>query len=369
MKYLLLILILASGLVSMHHPAPDSGNRMVFTKDTLYSEYPHVFLQGNQYIVRWIENGTAQHKELSRADSGFFLKKWRLNVTPEVFRKKSGRVPDFKQQFTGIDKFVAISDIHGQYDLFVQLLRQHEVIDSNNNWQYGKGHLVFNGDIFDRGDKVTEALWLVYVLEEQALAAGGKVHYLLGNHELMNFDNDLRYLNSKYTELSNQLQLPHQSLYSSQTVIGNWLLAKPVIITINDVLFTHAGISPEFIQQKFSAAEVNQLFAEKISGAGKDHYRKDSVLNFLSRSSGPLWYRGYFKTPVLDEEEITKTLKHFNVRHIVVGHTTMQEITVLYQGKVFAIDSGIKDGKTGQVLIYEKGRFYKGLLTGERINF
>ncbi len=45
---------------------------------------------------------------------------------------------------------------------------------------------MFAGDMFDRGDQVTECLWLVYALEETAKAAGGYVHFILGNHELMN---------------------------------------------------------------------------------------------------------------------------------------------------------------------------------------
>lgn len=36
----------------------------------------------------------------------------------------------------------------------------------------GDGHLVFVGDVFDKGPGVTESLWLIYRLEQQARAAG-----------------------------------------------------------------------------------------------------------------------------------------------------------------------------------------------------
>ena len=45
---------------------------------------------------------------------------------------------------------------------------------------------------------VTEVLWLIYSLEEKAKAAGGYVHYILGNHEIMNMSNDLRYVQNRY---------------------------------------------------------------------------------------------------------------------------------------------------------------------------
>ena len=43
-------------------------------------------------------------------------------------------------------------------------------------------------------DKVNEILWFVYDLEGQAKEKGGRVHYLLGNHEYMVLYNDLRYI-------------------------------------------------------------------------------------------------------------------------------------------------------------------------------
>ncbi|MBK8669693.1 MAG: hypothetical protein IPN89_09590 [Saprospiraceae bacterium] len=42
----------------------------------------------------------------------------------------------------------------------------------------------------------------MFQLEKQAAVAGGKVHVMLGNHELMTLNNDLRYLNVKYSYTS-----------------------------------------------------------------------------------------------------------------------------------------------------------------------
>ncbi|HBN90745.1 MAG TPA: metallophosphoesterase, partial [Rheinheimera sp.] len=81
------------------------------------------------------------------------------------------------------DTVAVISDIHGQYDLMKKLLSAHAVVNADANWSFGQGHLVVIGDVMDRGDKVTEILWWLYQLEQQAEAAGGKVHLLLGNHE------------------------------------------------------------------------------------------------------------------------------------------------------------------------------------------
>jgi hypothetical protein len=49
------------------------------------------------------------------------------------------------------------------------------------------------GDILDRGDEEKDCLDLLLALKPQAKAAGGQLHILLGNHEIMNADLDFRY--------------------------------------------------------------------------------------------------------------------------------------------------------------------------------
>ncbi|MCK7530014.1 MAG: hypothetical protein MZV63_02625 [Marinilabiliales bacterium] len=75
------------------------------------------------------------------------------------------------------------------------------IIDRNLNWKFGRGHLVYLGDAHDRGDMVTEILWHLFSLERQAAKAGGMVHFVLGNHELMVLDGDLRFINPKYRKV------------------------------------------------------------------------------------------------------------------------------------------------------------------------
>lgn len=76
-------------------------------------------------------------------------------------------------------KVAAVSDIHGQFGVFLELLTKNNIITDTWNWNFGDGHLVIVGDVFDRGPQQTEALWLLYQLEQQAQESGGKVHMVL----------------------------------------------------------------------------------------------------------------------------------------------------------------------------------------------
>lgn len=312
--------------------------------DTSLDEGPHIWITDSGFTVKSIEQGVLHTSYLSELPSGI----------------PANLSPDECYDFQDVSKFLAISDIHGQCGLFKQFLQAHGVIDHADNWSYGTGHLVVLGDIMDRGDGVTEALWLVYKLTQQAVKDGGRVHYLAGNHELMVMDGDLRYINKKYEEAASLIGTTYDNLFSPNTVLGNWLAQRPVIISINDILFVHAGISPAFIEQGFEIQQVNQYFKENIYPQSKVDYRKDSTLRFLATQEGPLWYRGYFRDEMLPESSFEQQLDYFGKQYMVVGHTSFNEIQMRYSGRLFAIDSSIKSGRRGEVLVFSDGQFFRG---------
>src|SRR5688500_11181641 len=96
--------------------------------------------------------------------------------------------------WTGIDRVVAVGDVHGDYDQFAAVLRSAGLVDAQARWTGGKSHLVQTGDLLDRGADSRKVMDLLLRLEEEAQQAGGRVHCLIGNHEAMNLYGDLRYL-------------------------------------------------------------------------------------------------------------------------------------------------------------------------------
>src|SRR5205085_9388503 len=81
--------------------------------------------------------------------------------------------------WTGVDRVVAIGDVHGDFERFTAVLRSAELIDEDGNWTGGTTHLVQVGDVLDRGPDSREAMDLLMKLEPQAAKAGGYVHALI----------------------------------------------------------------------------------------------------------------------------------------------------------------------------------------------
>ncbi len=93
-----------------------------------------------------------------------------------------------------VPRVVAIGDVHGDFATFVSVLQQAGVIDAKRKWKGGTTVLVQTGDVPDRGPQSRKVMDLLMDLEKQARKAGGQVHALLGNHEVMNMLGDLRYV-------------------------------------------------------------------------------------------------------------------------------------------------------------------------------
>jgi hypothetical protein len=235
-----------------------------------------------------------------------------------------------------IDSIFCVGDVHGEYDGLISLLKNNNIIDKDLNWSFGKGHLIFCGDLFDRGEMVNETLLFIYNLENQASGFGGKVHVILGNHEIMIFDGNTKYVNSKYDYINRTTNISYNYLYNKDnSLIGKWLRSKPVILKIEDKIFVHGGISPDFIKSGYSINYTNDLIYNYLNF---NTFNKD--LKKILGVNGPLWFRGYLETennPISDKD-ILKILNHLDANNVIFAHTKVKNVEFLFKNKLIAID-------------------------------
>jgi hypothetical protein len=328
---------------------------------------PYIFTVRHKLQVMWVENSIFKEEFITPENFTGIKDKFNLlcnyqDLTVNYFKKDN-----YAQSYNMIDSIGVISDIHGEYNSYITLLKAMGIIDNNLNWKFGKGHLVVLGDIFDKGDMVTEVLWHLFALEKQAAEAGGMVHILLGNHEVMVLSKGLFYINEKYKKVEKISNIEYFNLYSGNSVLGNWLRSKPVVISINDILFVHGGISIDLVDRNLSVVKINQIFSDYIVGKVIAENSENEEPMFLVKDDGPVWYRGYFTDAGFNENRLDDILHFYNKKHIVVGHTTSQEINQRFNNKILGVDAGIGDHKSGEMLIYKNGSFYKGDTTGKRI--
>ncbi len=349
----------------------DSCKQIAPPKSDYTGQYdgPYVFYNGELLLIKYVLDDKGEKSVIT--DTGDVAQKANISLT--VATDEPGKTFSFKlkkklqgekSEYKKVSKQFVVSDIEGNFRQFRKLLQANGVIDSSFNWTFGEGHLVLAGDFFDRGNQVTEVLWLVYSLEEKAKEAGGYVHFVLGNHEIMNMNGDLRYVNKKYLETAELFKTGYEALYNENTELGRWLRTKNVVEKIGDQLYMHAGISPEMNRMDISISSINELSRPFYSDTTYNY--PDLKLDTIFSDAGPFWYRGYYKAPKISQEEVDFSISKFGVKHIVTGHTMVSDtISIWYNNKVINTDVHHAVGKS-EALLVDGGNYYRVNTVGEK---
>lgn len=324
---------------------------------------PHVFWQtDSSAIVFYLCNGSMEKRTFQVKDTlrfyGFCLDDAIEYIVPAdaaVIRP---------QAIDDASRILAVSDIHGEYDHLVDILTRSGVIGPERHWSWGDGHLVIVGDVFDRGARVTECLWLIYRLQSEARENGGAVHYILGNHELMVLRGDLRYVHDRYLKgIVKKTRIKYEDLYGPDTVLGRWLRSKHAAIKINDIVFVHGGLSPFVIDRNLGMEQINEIVRGSID-LRSSRLAFDELSRFFLGNKGPVWYRGYHyemkgNYPLVLSEEVDSILSFYGAGTIVVGHSEIDSVTSLWSRRIIGIDVPVDELGSLEALLWDDGRFFR----------
>jgi hypothetical protein len=294
-------------------------------------------------------------------------------------------------------RVVAVGDVHGAYDNFVEVLELAGLVDEDAHWVGGAAHLVQTGDVLDRGEDALEVMDLLKRLEKEAEKAGGRVHFLLGNHELMNMLGDVRYVHpiefqrfrnadsmrrvqrlyarrveqarararkageefdaGAYREkLAKEIPLGFVNrarAFTANGEYGSWLRRHHAVARVNGVVFLHGGLAPEVAELGCEA--INERVRREIT-EDFEQTLADPLSTLAGGARGPLWYRGLAledettHAPVVDE-----ILEAMDARAVVVAHTVSKtgRIQTRFDGRVVMIDVGMSPAYLGSLAALE----------------
>lgn len=300
-------------------------------------------------------------------------------AVPSVHAKDEGC------ELQGVPRVVAIGDVHGAYAEFLAVLRLAGLVDQKERWSGGRTHLVQTGDILDRGTETRPVMELLMRLEGEAKKAGGRVHALLGNHEVMNVIGDLRYVSREeykafetprsretwqafyesrsdaarraakdakqaFDEASFRKKFEEEAPlgfveriqeFSDQGRYGRWLRQRRGMVMIDGTAFVHGGLTPEVAALGCEA--INATARREItSDIAKT--RQDPQASLAAGDSGPFWYRGLAREDeTAFRPALEQVLKSIGAHTVVIGHTVTGDgrIKPRFDGRVVMIDAGM----------------------------
>lgn len=231
-------------------------------------------------------------------------------------------------------RFVAVGDVHGQFEPFLRILRHAKLVDVHTNWIGQNARLLQIGDTIDRGPYSLQVDKLLEKLQQQAAQQKGEVIRLVGNHEL-----ELILGNFSISEFPPEQQKQLQQKFSTQVING---LLKAAY-AYKGFLFTHAGINQKLARvfktqlDNLSAANlailINFIFRESVA----HQFYKHPIFNISLSRSGTSHFGGIFWE---DLNDLIKAVPKLPVWQ-VVGHTPIDHIVLDQKLHLIPIDVGM----------------------------
>ncbi len=257
-------------------------------------------------------------------------------------------------------RLLMLSDFEGEFDGFARLLQAQGVIDRDLHWRYGDGHIALVGDFVDRGEHVLALLWLIYQLEGEAAQAGGRVHYVLGNHELMLLAGDMDFWPDPMIATAQALGGDgNRRLFSETSVLGQWLRSKPVIVRVGEHLLVHGGISEDFLERDLAIDAANAQARPYL--ASRSAFLPPPVRSILGRN-GVTRYRGMADASLRLEPDpaahLQRVAAHYGVARIAIGHTLVPHVSLQEGGRLLRLDVR-HAGQLPEAALYENGVLWR----------
>jgi len=245
-----------------------------------------------------------------------------------------------RRKLHGRDKeLVAVGDLHGELDGFLEILLHAGLIDNRAKWKGGNKTLVQMGDVIDRGPHSIHLINLLARLQRDAELKGGKVVRLFGNHEL-----EILRGNTYLTTLTAEQAEQYRQLLACDILGGKVLAAY----SQQGFLFTHAGLTGEILtlltnNMPCNEASLSDLINKIMVQAVMRNDYSHPIFNIGASRGGRHRFGGIFWEDVRD---LFASEGAYSI-HQVIGHTPLKHIAQSADGRLVAIDVGIFNGVGG----------------------
>lgn len=306
---------------------------------------------------------------------------------------ESDQVP---YKWDDVKRVVAVGDIHGDLNALLKILVKKELIDRDGHWIGSDTHLVMMGDLINGSEYSKDILDYLIGLEKEAEYAGGKLHVLLGNHEVRLLFGDVESLSSRnlrsfawdLDEREEMEQRVNRYFYSPNGKYAKWFQTKNTIVVINNVAFVHAGLKPEWFADKDAATALELINstvrylikrAKRLSVEDKNltwtvGLEWQNLKNKFTFSGilGPIWDRGFgtrerddvginalpSQKLSVDKRSLRELLESLGLVKLVVGHHPVRSGNIYlshpYWSKwVTVIDTRISEAMGGELSAFE----------------
>lgn len=261
-------------------------------------------------------------------------------------------------------RIVAIGDLHADIGVARRAFRLAGAINERDEWIGRNLTVVQLGDMIGRSDDDRQVLDFIFDIRRKAEAAGGKVHALIGNHEVMGgrVDNQAVGLNPfpafvgisglQLTDPRLRILPPEERARGAALMAGGVYARRladfPAVLRIGGTVFAHGGVVPRWA--RYGIDKINEEVRQWLLGRAPEPVSVQGV----DDGDSPVWTRQFSSNvDEFDCAELDESLKILGARRMVVAHTVHPSITPRCDNKVWAIDVGMSRYYRGNIEVLE----------------
>lgn len=250
-----------------------------------------------------------------------------------------------------LNKIISIGDLHGDYKVFIKILKMCNLINDNLDWTGKDTYVVQTGDIldgrrpniqlnptFEKESGEVEIMQLIVKLDRQAKKFNGRVIALIGNHELYPyyFNGDKQFI-SDYVKKTDIKKYNDEYKMSRHRFLQRggpmWSkLKRPLILKLGEFIFVHGSLTDKLIKyglnSKTGKVDINRINTETNLWLNK----RGKIPKFLIETDeeNPVFSRTYSNKKEFSLRKCNKIEKQIDkfegVNYVVVGHSTFDSI-------------------------------------------
>ncbi len=254
----------------------------------------------------------------------------------------------------------AIGDAHSDYSRLASAMLAAGLIagvpgkPENVEWSAGKTVLVSTGDMIDKGPRGVDVVRLWRALQASALAHGGRVIVLAGNHEAEFLADPGAPKGHEFAAQLKAAGIEPSEVGKCKTDIGEFLCSLPFAARVNEWFFSHGGNTGGRSLAQLNG-DIQHGFAKK-GFATPQLIGDDSLLEArLNGKKGAMPWIDAGLPKRSEKQLLADYTSALGVKHIVEGHVPSQvkfadgvvrEPGEMFErfGMLFLIDTGMSEG-------------------------
>lgn len=249
-------------------------------------------------------------------------------------------------------RVVAIGDLHGDVRALGAIMCACGLVDEEGAWSGGDAHVVLMGDLLG-GPRSRLLLGAIMRLEREAMRAGGRIHTLLGNHDVLPIAGRLGKMSKKERATYGESDFHAGPL-------AEWIRGRPTMLKIGDSLFVHAGVDRWALDT--DPAEINAGVRAWIAYHQGVSEKPPKKTRWMIEEDGPLFTRAFrAKAEGKDgppRKVLRAILERLGATRVVLGHSPTKGAGILlehphYGASVVLVDTEISDDESGKLAALE----------------